>query len=95
MGNAPVAYDAGMRLVSAYQALWHEAAQLRFRLNFGTPICERCDGLKAGPGVAATCYQVKLCNYGNVKEGEATPKQRRVLDRLLDQPQRNLTPKRS
>jgi hypothetical protein len=87
-----VAFDAGIRLAQAYRALWQEAAQLRFRLNFGTPTCERCDGLKAGPGVAATCYQVRQCNYDNVKDGDATPRQRRVLDRLLDPPQKNLTP---
>lgn len=93
-GNAPVAYDAGVRLATAYRTLWHEAAQLRFRLNFGTAVCDNCDGLKAGPGVAATCFQVRLCNYDNVKDGEATPRQRRVLDRLLDAPQKNLTPKK-
>ncbi len=91
-GNAPVAYDAGVRLASAYQTLWVEAAQLRFRLNFGTPICDRCDGLKAGPGVSATCFQVRQCTYDNVKDGDATPKQRRVIQSLLDPPKRN--PKR-
>ena len=81
-----MAYDAGVRLASAYQALWTEAAQLRFRLNFGTPICDRCDGLKAGPGVSATCFQLRQCTYDNVKEGDATPKQRRVIQSLLEPP---------
>lgn len=85
-GDAPVAYDAGTRLASAYRALWAEAANLRFRLNFGTPVCENCEGLKAGPGVIATCYQVRACNYDNVKEGRGTPRQLRVLQRLLDGP---------
>lgn len=75
--------DAGNRLVVAFRKLDVEAAQLRFRLNFGTPVCERCDGLKAGPGVVATCFQVRQCNYSNVKEGEITPRQLRVLQNLL------------
>ncbi len=67
---------------------------MRFRLNFGTPICDRCDGLKVGPGVVATCFQVRQCNYDNVKQGAMTPRQSRVVQSLLD-PQNNLTPKKS
>jgi hypothetical protein len=80
-----------VRLSKAYQGLWLEAAQLRFRLNFGTHICDRCDGLKAGPGVVATCYQIRQCYYDNIREGEGTPKQKRVIESLLE-PQNNLTP---
>jgi hypothetical protein len=59
-----------------------EAGQLRFRINFGTPICHNCTGLKAGPGVLATCFQVQQCNYANIKEGELTDKQQRLLETL-------------
>lgn len=47
-----------------------EAARLRFKVTFGSPACERCEGLTTGPGVVATCFQVKRCRYTNVKEGE-------------------------
>lgn len=56
-----------------------EAARARFRVNFGTDVCERCEGLRVSEGVAATCFQVKLCHYDNVK---VTPKQRGVLQEL-------------
>lgn len=75
-----------MALVEAHQALWNEAAHLRFQVNFATPACESCDGLKAGPGVVATCFQVRRCNYSNVKEGDASPKQLRVIQSLLEDP---------
>jgi len=83
-GDAPLAYESGLKLTEAYRALWAEAAAMRFRLNFGSPLCEHCEGLKVGPGVVATCFQVRQCNFDNVKEGQATPRQQRVLDRLLD-----------
>ncbi len=56
-----------------------EAARTRFRHNFGTSVCQRCEGLKAGPGVVATCFQVRQCYYDNFKEQGLTPKQARVL----------------
>jgi len=56
-----------------------EAARARFKTTFGTDRCNRCDGLKAGPGVAATCFQVKQCYYRNFKDADLTPKQSRVL----------------
>jgi hypothetical protein len=87
-GDGRTAFDAGMRLVTAYQTLFHEAAQLRFQINFGGPFCQHCEGLTAGPGVAATCFQIRQCTFGNVKEGDATPKQLRVLQNLLDPPKR-------
>jgi hypothetical protein len=58
-----------------------EAASARFRANYGTPVCEQCDGLKAGPGVAATCFQLKQCFYTNLKVG-ADKKQARLIERL-------------
>lgn len=93
-GDAQAAFDSATRLVQAYRQLAAEAAQLRFELNFGTRICEGCDGLKAGPGVVATCYQVRQCNFDNVKEdGGASPRQLRVLQSLLGDPNNFLTPK--
>lgn len=59
-----------------------EAAKARFSINFGTATCERCEGLRAGDGVVATCYQVRLCYYNNVKK-EATPKQKSIIEGLL------------
>lgn len=60
-----------------------EAAQARFKANFGTSQCEHCDGLKAGPGVVATCYQVQQCNFTNIKEDDMSSKHERVIDRLV------------
>lgn len=93
-GDAALAFDAGTRLVEAYRSLSVEAAQLRFQLNFGTAVCKDCDGLRAGPGVVATCFQVQQCNYSNIKEDEASPKQLRMIQTLLDEPQNTLTPKK-
>lgn len=81
-GDPAQAYDAAVQLIDAHDRLMTEASVLRYRLNFGTPVCENCDGLKAGPGVVATCFQIRRCNYGNVKDGDVTPKQLRVLQRL-------------
>lgn len=58
------------------------AARDRFRQNLGTPVCENCDGLKAGPGVAATCFQRKQCFYTNWKATDVTASQHGLIDRL-------------
>jgi hypothetical protein len=79
-----VAFDAASRLVAAYRTLQIEAAKLRFQLNFGTPTCNQCDGLHAGLGVSATCFQMKQCHYTNLKEGAGSSRQLRVLHTLLD-----------
>lgn len=60
-----------------------EAGTARFRVNFGSPMCEDCEGLRAGLGVTATCFQVKRCFYTNVKASDASPKQLRVIDTLM------------
>jgi len=62
----------------AYTAV-KEAAKARFHSNFGSKACTSCEGLRAGPGVVATCVQVSLCYYTNFKEGDLTPKQARML----------------
>ena len=86
-----MAIEAGDRLVRAFHSLWNEASALRFRINFGTPICDHCDGLRAGPDVVATCFQVKQCNYESVKEGAGSPRQHRVLQNLLEVVRKDLT----
>jgi hypothetical protein len=70
-------------MVRAFERVQYEAAKLRFQVNFGTDICNNCDGLKAGPGVIATCFQVHVCNYSNVKEENQNPRHLRVLQNLV------------
>jgi len=70
-GDPERAYQAGVRLIEAHRALSVEAAHLRFKSNFGSTLCDRCDGLKAGIGVVATCFQLRQCNYTNFKEHDA------------------------
>jgi len=78
-GDPAQAYEAALALIEAHTALASEAARLRFRVNFSTSACDHCEGLKAGPGVVATCFQVRRCDYTNVKEGAATVRQLKVL----------------
>lgn len=83
-GDPAQVYTATNQLIEAYREQSLELGKVRFRLNFGSAICEDCDGLRAGPGVVATCFQIKQCYYDNVKEGGITPRQLRVLNTLLD-----------
>lgn len=62
--------------------LLRDLAASRFRENFGTEVCGRCDGLKAGPDVVATCYQTKQCYYSNQKAGDENPVQARLISLL-------------
>jgi hypothetical protein len=71
---------ATQHLIEALREVIADAARLRFDTNFATPVCDRCEGLNAGPGVIATCFQLRQCHYGNVSEDSITPRQRRVLD---------------
>jgi len=82
-GDPSAVYLEAQKLVQAYQKQSLELAQYRFKVNFGTPICTNCDGLRAGPGIVATCFQRQQCHYSNFKEGDHTPKVGRVLDRLF------------
>ena len=82
-GDPTQAFQATSDLIEAYRAQSAELAQLRFKVNFGSPICENCDGLRAGPGVIATCYQVKRCDYTNVRGDVINPTQRQVIASLL------------
>ena len=81
-----MAWEATVKLIEAYRALEIEAATLRYKLNFGSETCTNCDGLRAGPGVVATCFQVQQCNYTNIKDGDATPRHLRILQTLMDRP---------
>jgi hypothetical protein len=82
-GDPAQAWLLSQKLIELAREAVAEASRSRFKVNFGTPRCERCDGLKAGPDVAATCYQVRQCHYGNIKQGDLTPKQSRVLRLFL------------
>jgi hypothetical protein len=75
-------YEAAVQLVKAHHELQHEVAKLRFKSTFGTEACRNCEGLKAGPGVLATCFQVQACNYTNIKEG-TNPRHLRILESFL------------
>jgi hypothetical protein len=82
-GDAQGAVQAAQQLRDAYHEALLEASRLRYRLNFGTSLCDNCEGLRAGPGVLATCFQVKVCNFANIKEGSQDPRHVRVLRTLL------------
>lgn len=60
-----------------------DAAKNRFRANFATEVCQRCRGLKAGPGVSATCFQMQACYYNHFRGDEKSPKQERLIGDLL------------
>lgn len=81
-GDPERAYEAALDLRRAYHEAMTEAARLRFKLHFGSATCDRCSGLVAGPDVAATCFQVRLCNYTNVKIGDADLQQRNIIDKI-------------
>jgi hypothetical protein len=81
-GDVEKAYQSALELKSAYHEALDEASRLRYRINFGTEACSNCDGLKAGPGVVATCFQVQKCNFDSIHEGSESPSHLRILDRL-------------
>jgi len=70
-------------LQEAYHASLMEASRLRFKLNFATEVCETCEGLRAGPNVAATCYQVKRCDYKNIRVGDELPRHQSIIGGLV------------
>jgi hypothetical protein len=79
------AWEAAKKLIEASHHLQKEAATARFNANFGTEACNHCDGLKAGPDVAATCFQIRQCYYTNLKVGADT-KQTRLIEKLSKNP---------
>ena len=82
-GDVELAFIAAKELTDAYHEALVEASRLRFKVNFGTERCTNCTGLRAGPGVAATCYQVKRCDYSHIREGKHDGIKERVLLNLL------------
>jgi hypothetical protein len=81
-GNFDTAYAAAKALQKAYHEVLLELSETRFKLYFGSSICQNCDGLKAGPNVIATCYQIKRCNFDNIKKGDENPSKLAIIDRL-------------
>lgn len=77
------AWTATQSLLTLARQAVQDAASARFKVNFGTSPCDSCDGLKAGPGVVATCFQVKQCYYTNLKTTDESPKHERILSRLV------------
>jgi hypothetical protein len=67
-------------LLKLTRSLVQEAAETRFQVNFGSERCGSCDGLKAGPGVVATCFQLRKCFYRNIRSDDTSKKQKAVLD---------------
>lgn len=81
-GDVEKAYQSALELKEAYHEVLTEASRLRYRVNFGTEACSNCEGLKAGPGVVATCFQVQKCDFDSIHEGSESPAHLRILDRL-------------
>jgi len=81
-GDVEKAYQSALELKTAYHEALIEASRLRYRVNFGTEACSNCEGLKAGPGVVATCFQTQKCNFDSIHEGSESPTHLRILDRL-------------
>lgn len=82
-GDPASAYGAAKALIAEYERALTELAKLRFKLNFGTSTCENCDGLRAGPDVVATCFDLKQCHFTNLKRGDEDPRHIRVIQSLL------------
>lgn len=81
-GDPAQVYEAAVALIERHREQGVELAKTRFKLNFGSALCENCDGLRAGPGVTATCFQVKQCYFDNFRE-DNHPRHLRVLQALL------------
>ena len=81
-GQPDLVWETAQELISVAGNLEKEAAQLRFKVNFGTEQCQNCTGLRAGPGIVATCYQIKQCFFTNLREGDLTSRQASILEHL-------------
>lgn len=81
-GKPKEVWEEAQKISEAYRVLEKEAAELRFRVNFGTEICRNCEGLRAGPDVVATCFQLQECRYTNVRTQHQD--QTRVLAHLTE-----------
>lgn len=76
------AWAAVGELLSVTRDVVQEAGRARFLANFGTPVCESCEGLKAGPGVVATCFQRRQCFYANFTADSASSRTQRIIESL-------------
>jgi len=77
-------WELTQKLLQETRRLVIEVARYRFRVNFGTELCQNCTGLKAGPGVVSTCFQIKQCYYKHLRENDNTPRQKGILEALVD-----------
>lgn len=84
-GDPQKAWEETQRLVSMSHQLQKEAATARFKANFGTEMCTHCDGLKAGPDVVATCFQIRQCYFTNVR-ARTDEKHTRLIEKLSKKP---------
>ena len=82
-GQPARVWELSQQLVKVARSAADEAAQARFKANLGTSTCDHSEGLKAGVGVTATCFQLKRCFYDNARGGELSSKQQAVIEGLM------------
>lgn len=82
-GDPKRVWEASRELLAFARAAVDEAARARFEVNFGTEVCQHCTGLKAGPKVTATCFQMKACYYTHFRGDRQSPKQEQIIGKLL------------
>jgi len=82
-GDPVQVWELSRRLVTLARESVVAGAKARFRVNFNTSLCNTCEGMRAGPKVQATCFQIRQCYFDNVKD-DPTPKQTRVLKLISD-----------
>lgn len=76
------AWEAAKAIVDEARVAVTQAGAARFAANFGTARCDSCEGLRAGPGISATCFQRKLCYFTNFREEAGSARQLRVITAL-------------
>jgi hypothetical protein len=81
-GEPQQAWDAVRAFILEVRQFSNEAGRARFLQNLGTSICDSCEGLKAGPDVVATCFQLKQCFYTNKKSVDVTAIQQGLIEKL-------------
>lgn len=81
-GDPAKAWEAVRAFIRDVRAFSNEAARGRFVTNFGSTLCESCEGLKAGPGVVATCFQLKQCFFTNKKSIDVSRAHKSVIESL-------------
>lgn len=82
-GDPSKVYEIARQLIDLAHDTVREAAKARFGTNFGTDRCRRCEGLKAGPDVVTTCFQMKQCYFKNFKSDDLTQRHKRALKLFL------------